>query len=83
MGRPRDRILGNTGAGGKEAGDEVHFVTRRGDDDVAGFDPRNGADVGNILVRRKTGAGWEDVTYFVDFAFAFHAFSPNAPIHDQ
>jgi hypothetical protein len=43
----------------------------------------NGADVGNVLVRRKTGDAWEDVTYFVDFAFAFHAFSPDAPIHDE
>ncbi len=40
-----------------------------------------GADVGNIVVLRKTGAGWEDVLYFVDFAFAFHAFYPEAPIH--
>lgn len=39
-----------------------------------------GADVGNILVRRKTGSGWEDVVYFVDFAFAFHVFHPDAPI---
>ena len=43
----------------------------------------DGADVGNILVRRKTGEDWEDVTYFVDFAFAFHAFHPDAPIHNQ
>jgi hypothetical protein len=34
-------------------------------------------------VRRKTGEGWEDVTYFVDFAFAFHAFHPDAPIHGE
>ena len=40
-----------------------------------------GADVGNILVQRKTGSGWEDIPYFVDFAFAFHAFYPDAPIH--
>lgn len=43
----------------------------------------NAADVGNILVRRKTGTGWEDVAYFVDFAFAFHAFHPDAPIHRE
>ncbi len=41
----------------------------------------NSADVGNIVVQRKSGAGWEDVLYFVDFAFAFHAFYPDAPIH--
>ena len=42
-----------------------------------------GVDVGNILVRRKTEDGWEDVAYFVDFAFAFHAFHPDAPIHGE
>ena len=41
----------------------------------------DGADVGNILVRRRTADGWEDVIHFVDFAFAFHAFYPDAPIH--
>ena len=43
----------------------------------------NGADVGNVLVRRKTGERWEDVAYFVDFAFAFHAFHPDAPIYSE
>jgi len=41
----------------------------------------SGADVGNVLVQRKAADGWEDVAYFVDFAFAFHAFHPDAPIH--
>ena len=41
----------------------------------------DGADVGNILVRRKVDGGWEDVPYFIDFAFAFHAFHPDAKIH--
>lgn len=36
-----------------------------------------GKDVGNV-VARKDG---KDVPYFVDFAFAFHAFKPDAPIH--
>ncbi len=40
-----------------------------------------GADVGNIVVQQKTADGWTDVTYFIDFAFAFHAFYPEAPIH--
>lgn len=40
-----------------------------------------GADVGNVVVRRKSGDAWADVPYFVDFAFAFHAFQPEAPIH--
>lgn len=40
-----------------------------------------GADVGNILVRRKVNGAWQDVPYFIDFAFAFHAFHPDAEIH--
>ncbi|UCH76246.1 MAG: DUF3179 domain-containing protein [Rhodospirillales bacterium] len=45
-----------------------------------GWIPR-GQDVGNILVRREVGGAWHDVPYFVDFAFAFHAFYPEAKIH--
>jgi len=37
----------------------------------------NGKDVGNVTAT-KDGA---DVPYFIDFAFAFHAFRPEAPIH--
>lgn len=36
----------------------------------------HGRDVGNV-VATKNG---RDVPYFVDFAFAFHAFHPEAPI---
>ena len=36
-----------------------------------------GKDVGNVTAQ-KDGT---DVAYFVDFAFAFHAFRPDAPIH--
>ncbi len=42
----------------------------------------DGKDVGNIVVQRETPAGPVDVPYFVDFAFAFHAFFPKAPIHN-
>lgn len=44
------------------------------------LDTRNiakGKDVGNITAIKDG----EDAIYFVDFAFAFHAFRPNAPIH--
>jgi len=41
----------------------------------------NGADVGNILARRQVDGVWWDVPCFIDFAFAFHAFYPEAPIH--
>ena len=37
-------------------------------------------DVGNVTVQRKSAAGLEDVVYGVDFAFAFHAFHPDAEI---
>ncbi len=41
-------------------------------------------DVGNVTVQRKTAdGGLEDVVYGVDFAFAFHAFYPDAPIHTE
>ena len=36
-----------------------------------------GKDVGNVTARKDG----KDVPYFVDFAFAFHAFKPDAPIH--
>jgi hypothetical protein len=38
------------------------------------------ADVGNVLVKRRTANGWEDAAYSVDFAFAFHAFYPDSEI---
>ncbi len=41
----------------------------------------SGEDVGNILVRRQHDGAWQDVPYFVDFAFAFHAFYPDSKIH--
>jgi hypothetical protein len=42
----------------------------------------DGADVGNVVVERRTAdGGWHDVAYSVDFAFAFAAFYPDAPIH--
>ena len=41
---------------------------------------RNGKDVGNIVVTRAVNGEQKDIPYFVDFAFAFHAFAPNAPI---
>ncbi len=36
-----------------------------------------GADVGNVTAQRNG----KDIPYFVDFAFAFHAFFPKATIH--
>ena len=41
----------------------------------------DGADVGNVLVQRNTADGLVDVVYGVDFAFAFRAFFPEAPLH--
>ncbi len=43
-----------------------------------------GVDVGNVTVQRRNGDGvFEDTVYGVDFAFAFHAFHPAAPIHTE
>lgn len=39
----------------------------------------DGKDVGNVTAQRNG----EDIAYFVDFAFAFHAFYPNATLHTQ
>ncbi len=39
-----------------------------------------GFDVGNVTVQRETEDGMIDVPYAVDFAFAFHAFFPDAEI---
>jgi hypothetical protein len=41
----------------------------------------HGADVGNVVVRRRTSSGFVDIPYGIDFAFAFKAFRPNAQIH--
>ncbi len=44
----------------------------------------DGFDVGNVTVQRKDAVGaLEDVPYSVDFAFAFHAFLPEAPIYTE
>ncbi len=41
-----------------------------------------GMDVGTVTVQRRTAdGGLEDVVYTVDFAFAFRAFFPDAPLH--
>jgi hypothetical protein len=43
-----------------------------------------GADVGNVVVQRRMADGTlEDIAYGVDFAFAFHAFYPDAPIRTE
>jgi hypothetical protein len=43
-----------------------------------------GFDVGNVTVQRRNENGeLEDVPYSVDFAFAFYAFRPDAPIHTK
>jgi len=39
-----------------------------------------GQDIGNVVVQRRTARGLEDAIYDVNFAFAFHAFHPQAPI---
>jgi hypothetical protein len=40
-----------------------------------------GRDVGNVVVQRRSGDRLEDIAYDLPFAFAFHAFRPNSPIH--
>jgi hypothetical protein len=40
-----------------------------------------GRDVGNVIVQKRQGDEFVDVPYDVTFAFVFHAFRPNSPIH--
>ena len=40
-----------------------------------------GKDIGNVIVQREVGGSLEDVVHDIGFAFAFHAFQPEAPIH--
>ncbi len=42
-----------------------------------------GRDVGNVVVQQDTPEGPVDIPYFVDFAFAYHAFFPDRPIHTE
>ncbi len=44
---------------------------------------RMGRDVGNVVVQRSGPDGMVDVVHDVSFAFAFHAFYPDAPIHTE
>ncbi len=43
-------------------------------------DISRGRDVGNVVVQRRTEQGLQDVPHHVTFAFAFHAFYPDAEI---
>lgn len=40
-----------------------------------------GRDVGNVVVQRETASGPVDIPYDLTFAFVFHAFRPDAPLH--
>lgn len=42
---------------------------------------KDGRDVGNIIVQRKTASGLKDEVHDVTFAFVFHAFRPEGTIH--
>jgi len=43
----------------------------------------SGRDVGNVIVLRQIEDRRVDLPYDVTFAFAFHAFRPNSPIHQE
>ncbi len=44
---------------------------------------RRGRDVGNVVVQRRVGDGFEDVVHDVTFAFVFHAFHHEGVIHTE
>jgi len=68
-------------AGEIRAGD---LVLRWSPGQASALDARRideGRDVGNVVVRRRTGGGTEAVVHKVVFAFAFRAFHPDGTIH--
>jgi hypothetical protein len=42
-----------------------------------------GRDIGNIVVQRQQSGQLSDIPYDVTFAFAFHAFRPDSPLHKR
>lgn len=42
-----------------------------------------GRDIGNVVVRSRSGSGWIDVPHHVTFAFVFHAFQPEGRIYTE
>lgn len=42
-----------------------------------------GRDIGNVVVQRQQDGRLSDIPYDVTFAFAFHAFRPDSPIHKR
>jgi len=42
-----------------------------------------GRDIGNVIAQRRQSGQLSDIPYDVTFAFAFHAFRPNSPIHKR
>jgi hypothetical protein len=43
----------------------------------------DGRDIGNVVVQRDGPDGPADAVHDISFAFAFHAFHPDAPIHTE
>jgi len=44
---------------------------------------RTGRDIGNVVVQRDGPDGLTDAVHDISFAFAFHAFHPEAPIYTE
>jgi hypothetical protein len=42
-----------------------------------------GRDIGNVVVQRQQSGQLSDIPYDVTFAFSFHAFRPDSPIHKR
>jgi hypothetical protein len=70
-----------------------HGVIRRGDivltwkeGQSSALDKRtiaDGRDVGNVTVQKMRDGQLADIPHDIPFAFAFHAFRPNSPIHKR
>jgi hypothetical protein len=76
-------LAGLRGAGRIEAGDLVLTWEPGQASALDAATVAGGADVGNVVVRRKVGDELIDVVHHVTFAFVFHAFVPEGDLHVQ
>jgi len=93
---PMERVVAVETAPGRHEAWALALLRRRGTIETADLSIRwqpgqasaldkasipTGRDVGNVVVQRQQGDRLVDVPYDVIFAFVFHAFRPDGPIH--
>jgi hypothetical protein len=95
---PMERVVAVEMSPGKHEAWSLDFLRRKGEirerDLILRWEPGQnsaldkgtvaaGRDIGNVVVQRERDGVRTDVPYDVTFAFAFHAFRPNSPIHTR